>query len=137
MRRGKLESHRSPDVVDDQVESVELQRVGGSGREASEPGPAVVVVLGAFGEPEPGEVPCDSTQPPRGELVDDLAVEERRASHPVAAENRVACALFADEAADPSGCERAPCASVGVDDLSSRHGLVLLSCRGGELIVRA
>ena len=61
-RRGDLEPDRPADVVHDEVEAVEPERVDRRAREPAEPGPGVVEVLRAVGEPEAGEVERDPAQ---------------------------------------------------------------------------
>ena len=77
------------------MEPVESERVHGGGAEAAKPGPGVVERGGAVGEPEPRQVERDSAQATRGQLTQDLAVQEARGRHPVQAHDRLAAGRWA------------------------------------------
>ena len=75
-RRGELEPDRSADVVDDEVEPVEPERVDRGEGEPAEAGPAVVEVRRPLGEAESGQVERDAPKSAGSELGDKFAVQE-------------------------------------------------------------
>ena len=79
---GELEAHRPADVVHEQMEAAESERVHGGGAKAAEPGPGVVEGGRAVGEPEPGQVERDPAQATHGQLAQDLAVQKLEAGTP-------------------------------------------------------
>ena len=117
---GQLESDRPADIVDDEVEPIDVERVDGRRAKTPEASPAVVESPRAFREPEARKVPGDSAQPSRGELPEHFPVAERRAQHPVNAHDRLAVAFGAHEALYAAGGEGLPGRAVGVKDASCR-----------------
>src|SRR5579863_4983107 len=101
--------------MDDQVEPVKLQFADDGRAEPPEAGPAVVVVPRAFRQPETGQVPGDSPQPARRELGQNLAIAERRAQHPVDADDWLAVALGPDETLDAGRGEGPAGVAVGAE----------------------
>jgi hypothetical protein len=95
--------------------SYQIFSVGGSAvRSASRPGHSSSGLLGRVREQlrdvlsDPVRSPlveCDAAQPPGGELVDDLAVEEAGGRDAVQAHDGLATSRLPDEALDPSGGE--------------------------------
>src|ERR1700704_2550850 len=64
---------------------------------------------------EPRQIERDAAQPPRGQLVEDLAVEERRRGHAVEAHHRVSGAGLTHERTDAGGGETAARCAVACD----------------------
>src|SRR5262249_40845458 len=120
---GELEAHRAADVVHDQVEPAESERVHGGGAKADEPGPGVVEGGGAGGEPAPGQGERDPAPAQRGQLAESFAGQETRGWHAVQAHHRLAArwAGFPDEAADASGRKTPPGGAVLADHIVAVH----------------
>ena len=119
--RRQLEPDRAADVVHDQVEAVEPQRVDGRVREAPQPGPAVVERRAAVGEAQAGQVEGHAPQVARGQLGQHAAIQERRHRYAVDADHGLAGALLAHEAADGARVEGAAEAAVALDHLLRGH----------------
>jgi hypothetical protein len=113
---GDVEAHGTADVVHDEVEAIELQRVERGERPGSQARPAIVEPLRALREPQAREVEGDAAQAACRQLGEDLAVQERRGGHAVQAHDRRAGALLPDHRRGVRDGERAPAGCPTIDD---------------------
>jgi hypothetical protein len=106
--------------MDDEVESVNVQRIDGGYAETPETRPAVIVSCRAFRQSEAGKIPGDSPEASPGEFAENLPVAERRAQHSVNAHDGLAVAFGTQEAPYTAGGEGLASIAVGVKNASCR-----------------
>jgi len=119
---GQLEADRAADVVHDEVKAIEVERVDRGAGPAAVARPGVVEVVGPRRQAEARQVEGHAAQPPRGQLVEHLAVEERRGGHAVDAHHGVSVARLPHERRHAGGLEPAARRAVAFDDFGARHG---------------
>jgi hypothetical protein len=118
--------HRAADVVDDEMEAVQSERVDRSGAKPPQPGPRIVEVGRARRRAEAGKVEGHAAQTPCGQFREDLSVQEARRRHAVKAHDGSSLAFLSDEAGHACSLEVAADRPVPPHNLRPGHARELI-----------